>query len=125
MLGMMQYDEGNSMVKYEFDSVEESLKNARQEIMHDSKLRFYALAFHCTLNEPTGPREGVMVPMEQEGLLSSLFVFFELVHPTDGSALSVKATSACYKTDAPLLAANRGMVADSLRQLGLGPLFDQ
>jgi hypothetical protein len=112
-------------VKYEFDSFEKSFKKAQQEIRRDSKLRFYAPAFYCVLNKPAGPREGIMAPMEREGLLSSLFVFFELVHPTDGSALSVKAPSACYRTAMPLRATNRGMVADSFRKLGLGPLLDR
>jgi len=126
VLVVIQRDTGNSMEKFSFDTVDESLREAQRQIAGDESIRFYALAMLYSVEEPDEehPRTGFMVGTERIGLLSSLFVFCQLKLNGTG-ALQINTPKACYRTDMPLLRANREHNANALRQIGLGPLLDK
>lgn len=126
ILAFIQRDSGNSMEKFTFNSVEESLREAQKQIATDATIRFYALALLYSLHEPDEeqPQTGFMVATERIGLLSSLFVFCRFQEDA-GGALTLDVPKACFRTDMPLLRANREYNANALRQIGLGPLIDK
>ncbi|MGI5868850.1 MAG: hypothetical protein ACOX9C_05345 [Kiritimatiellia bacterium] len=126
VLVLIQCDSGNSMKKFTFDSLEESLREAQRQIAADANIRFYALAFLYSLQEPDEelPQTGVMVATERIGLLSSLFVFCRFQQGAAGT-LTLDVPRGCFRTDTPLLPANREYNANALRQMGLGRLIDK
>jgi hypothetical protein len=123
VLAVFQRDTDSSMEEFCYETIEQSLGEAQRQIIGDASIRFYALALRYSFKEPDEerPKEGFMVATERNGLLSSLFVFCELVQ-ADSGELEIKTPSACYRTDQPLLRANREYNASALRQLGLGAL---
>ena len=126
VLAVIQRDTGNSMEKFAFDTVEKSLREAQQQIAGDSSILFYALAMLYSTEEPDEetPRTGFLIATERIGLMSSLFVFCQFRLDAD-STLQINIPRECYRTDRPLLRANRESNANALRQLGLGPLLDK
>lgn len=126
VLAVIQRDTGNCLEKFTFDTVPDSLREIQQQIGADANIQFYAIAVLYSTQEPDEeqPRTGFMVATERIGLLSSLLVFCQF-QTDDRGTLNVNVPRACYRTDMPLLRANREYNANALRQIGLGPLHDK
>ena len=119
VLAVFQRETGDKMEKFCYDTVEESLRQAQREIAGDTSIRFYALAMLYSVSEPDEERQrdGFMVATERNGLLSSLFVFCEFAR-SDSGDLEVTAPNACYRTDQPILRANRDVQCKCVASVG-------
>ncbi len=118
VLAICQKDGSTIAEEFLRESLARSLGEAQRRIADDAALRFYALAFPYSIQDPDDlePHEGILLAMERIDLMSSLFVFCEFRRSPSG-ALEVETPVGCYRTDVPLLDFNRRQNAEEMCKL--------